>query len=220
MWEGFSLRWYYELWQSSEIWHALSNSLIVAFCSAFLSITMALLYVFYGTARMVQQLYLTFFASLATPEIVLAVGLLNLFSLAAIPLGLLSLIVGHTLLGLGYVVPIIHARYKELDKQYLEASLDLGATEGQTLRYIMIPLLRPAILAAALIVLVISLDDFIISFFCSGGATQTLPMYIFVMIRTGASPVVNALSTVLLILSSILVLLFSSLRIKKMDLLR
>ena len=118
------------------------------------------------------------------------------------------------------MVPIIHARYKELDKQYLEASLDLGATEGQTLRYIMIPLLRPAILAAALIVLVISLDDFIISFFCSGGATQTLPMYIFVMIRTGASPVVNALSTVLLILSSILVLLFSSLRIKKMDLLR
>lgn len=220
VWEGFSLRWYYELWFSTEIWHALCNSLIVAFSAAFLSISMALLYVFYGTVRMVNQLYLTFYASLATPEIVLAVGLLNLFSLCFIPLGLLTLIVGHTLLGLGYVVPIIHARYQELDKQYLEASLDLGASEAQALRYVMIPLLKPAIMAAALIVLVISLDDFIISFFCSGGATQTLPMYIFVMIRTGASPIVNALSTVLLILSSVLVVTFSSLHIKKMDLLR
>jgi len=220
VWEGFSLKWYTHLWHSPEIWHVLCNSLIVAFSAAFLSITMAVLYVFYGTRRMVQQLYITFYASLATPEIVLAVGLLNLFTLFSIPIGLLTLIIGHTLLGLGYVIPIIHARYQELDKQYMEASLDLGASPGQTLRYVMIPLLKPALLASALIVLVISLDDFIISFFCSGGATQTLPMYIFVMIRSGASPVVNALSTVLLLLSSVLVLLFSSLHIKKMDLLR
>lgn len=219
-WEGFSLRWYYELWRSSEIWHALANSFIVAFSAVFLSSTMAVLYVFYGTQRIIKKLYITFYASLATPEIVIAVGLLSLFSLFAIPLGLTTLIAGHTLIGLGYVVPIVHARYQELDKQYMEASLDLGATEGQTLRYIMIPLLRPALLASGLLVLVLSLDDFIISFLCSGGATQTLPIYIFVMIRSGATPVVNALSTLLLLLSSILVLIFSSLHIKKMDLLR
>ena len=220
VWGGFSSRWYQELLHSPEIWNALVNSLIVAACAVTLSLTMGVLYVFYGTQKIVQRLYVTFFAGLATPEIVIGVGLLSLFSLLSIPLGLTTLIAGHTLIGLGYVIPILYARYEELDKQYMEASLDLGATQAQTLRYVMIPLLRPALLAAGLIVFVISLDDFIISFFCSGGATQTLPIYIFVMIRSGATPVVNALSTVLLLLSSILVLIFSSLSIKRMELLR
>lgn len=220
IWQGFSLRWYHELWHSPQVWDALTNSFIIATSAVVLSVGMSLLYVFYGTTTMVNYLYLTFYASLATPEIVLAVGLLSFFSFFALPMGLVMLIAGHTLLGLGYAIPIIHARYQELDKQYLEASLDLGASEGQTLWYIMIPLLRPALLAAALIVFVLSLDDFIISFLCSGGSTQTLPIYIFVMIRSGATPVVNALSTVLLVFSSILVLVFSSLHYKKWDLLQ
>lgn len=219
-WQGFSFIWYRQLWQSPEVWNALTNSLLVAVSAAFLSITLALLYVFYSAHAKMDRYYITFLVSLATPEIVIAVGLLMLFSFLYIPLGLTTLIAGHTLIGLGYSVPIIHARYKELDRQYMEASLDLGASQGQTLRYIMIPLLRPALLACLLLVLVLSLDDFIISFLCSGGSTQTLPIYIFVMIRSGASPMVNALSTMMLIISSILVLLFSSLHIKKMDLLR
>ena len=84
----------------------------------------------------------------------------------------------------------------------------------------MVPLLMPALMAAGLLVFILSLDDFIISFFCSGGSTQTLPIYIFVMIRSGATPIVNALSTILLVVSSLLVLLFSSLKIKKMDFLQ
>ena len=219
-WQGFSFIWYRQLWQSPEVWHALTNSLIVAASAAFLSISIALLYVFYGQQAKVDRYYILFLISLATPEIVIAVGLLMLFSFFYIPLGLTTLIAGHTLIGLGYSIPIIQARYQELDRQYMEASFDLGASPGQTLRYVMIPLLRPALLACLLLVLVLSLDDFIISFLCSGGSTQTLPIYIFVMIRSGASPMVNALSTIMLILSSILVLLFSSLRIKKMDLLR
>lgn len=220
VWEGFSLKWYYALWQSSDIWQALQNSLIVAFSTVFLSLLMGILFVFYGTRTFLGKFFIMFYASLATPEIVLAVGLLSLLSFFSVPLGLPALIAGHTLIGLGYVVPILHARYMELDKRYLEAALDLGATEGLALRKVMVPLLMPAIMASALLVFVLSLDDFIISFFCSGGTTQTLPIYIFVMIRAGASPVVNALSTMLLIISSLLVLLFSSLKIKKTDLLQ
>ena len=219
-WESFSLKWYYALWESDQIWHALTNSLIVASASVILSLLIGLFFVFFGKRSFLGKFFLMFYASLATPEIVLGVGLLSLFSFFSIPLGLTTLIAGHTLIGLGYVVPILHSRYQELDKQYMEASLDLGATQAQTLTRVMVPLLRPALLAAGLLVFVLSLDDFIISFFCSGGSTQTLPIYIFVAIRSGATPMVNALSTILLVVSSLLVLIFSSLKIKKTDLLQ
>jgi spermidine/putrescine transport system permease protein len=220
VWEGFSLKWYQALWASRDIWLALKNSLIVAASSVLLSLTLGLLFVFYSTRNFLGRFFVMFYASLAVPEIVLAVGLLTLFSFFSVPLGLMTLIAGHTLIGLGYVVPILSSRYKELDRKYLEAALDLGASEGQTLARVMIPLLLPSLMAAGLLVFVLSLDDFIISFFCTGGSTQTLPIYIFVMIRSGATPIVNALSTILLVVSSLLVLLFSSLKIKKTDLLK
>lgn len=220
VWEGFSLHWYQELWRSSDIWNALQNSLIVACSSVVLSLTLGLFFVFYSPRNILSRFFVMFYASLAIPEIVLAVGLLSLFSFFAIPLSLTTLIAGHTLIGLGYVVPILRARFAELGPQYMEAAMDLGATEGQALRRIIVPMILPALLAAALLVFVLSLDDFLISFFCSGGSTQTLPIYIFVMIRSGATPVVNALSTILLLVSSLLVLIFSSLKIKKMEFLQ
>jgi spermidine/putrescine transport system permease protein len=220
-WSSFSLRWYHELFASAEIWDALSNSLIVAFSAVALSLTMGVLLVFYSAqSRFFNKAFLLFYGNLAIPEIVLAVGLLSFIVFVSAPLGLSSLIAGHTLIGLGYVVPIIYSRFIELDDRYTEASLDLGATQGQTLIKVILPLLWPALVAAALLVFIISLDDFVLSFFCAGASTQTLPMYIFSMIRSGASPVVSALSTVLLVVSSILVLIFSSLQIKKSDLLR
>lgn len=218
-WEGFSLRWYKELLSSTELLAALKNSLIVAFSSVFLSVTLGLLCVFYSAKSRLSNFFVLFYLSLAVPEIVLAVGLLSLFSWCAVPLGLTTLIAGHTLIGLGYAIPILHNRFAELDPRLIEASMDLGATQAQTFWRIIVPLLAPALLAAALLVFVVSIDDFIVSFFCSGASEQTLPIYIFVLIRSGATPVVNALSTVLLVVSSFLVLLFSLLNIKKMDIL-
>ncbi|MCZ6913270.1 MAG: ABC transporter permease, partial [Rickettsia endosymbiont of Ixodes persulcatus] len=210
---GFSLRWYRELFASTEIWEALLNSLIVAVSAVTLSITMGMLLIFYSpNNRFFNKLFLMFYGNLAIPEIVIAVGMLSFFSYLSVPLGLTTLIAGHTILGLGYVVPILHSRYSELSGKYTEASLDLGATRGQTLLKIIMPLLSPALLASALIVFIISLDDFVISFFCSGAASQTLPIYIFSMIRVGASPVVSALSTLLLLASSVLVIAYSSLQ--------
>jgi spermidine/putrescine transport system permease protein len=215
-WLGFTTKWYADLFSSVEVWDAFGNSLIVAFSSVFLSLTLGSLLIFFGSRERVQKMLVFFYGSLAMPEIVLAVGLLSLFSFFAVPLGASTLIAGHTLLGLGYVVPILYARFAELDVSLIEASYDLGATQRQTFFSIVVPLLAPAMIAAGLLVFIISLDDFIISFFCAGASMQTLPLYIFAVIRTGASPMVNALSTILLLTSSFFVLLFSFLQIKKM----
>lgn len=207
-WHGFTLAWYYELFESPEIWFALRNSLIVAVSSACLAVSMGVLAV-YSWGHRYAGFFSSFYAAVLIPEVVVAVGLLSIFALFHIPLGLTTLIVGHTLLGLGFVIPIIHTRFLELDKHLIEASLDLGASHWQTFWQVIVPILRPSIGAAALLVLIISFDDFLISFFCTGSYSQTLSLYIFAMIRAGINPSINALSTLMLALSSLLVLLFS-----------
>lgn len=214
-WLGFTTDWYTALFSSTEVWHALKNSLLIAWSSVFLSLTIGSMLIFFGSRDVVRRLLLLFYGSLAMPEIVLAVGLLSLFSFLAIPLGATTLIAGHTLLGLGYVIPILHGRFIELDVSLIEASYDLGATKRQAFFSIVLPLLAPALIAAGLLVFIISLDDFIISFFCAGASVQTLPLYIFTVIRTGSSPMINALSTIMLMVSSLFVLLFSLLQVKK-----
>ena len=217
IWGGISTRWYQELFESVEVLQALKNSLIVAFSTVVLSLVMGVLLVVYSARGRLNKLFGLFYGSLATPEIVLAAGLLSLFSFFSISLGLVTLIAGHTLIGLGYVVPMIYDRFMAIDYRLTEASLDLGATRAQTIIHVIIPLLVPTMLASGLLVFIISLDDFIIAFFCAGASVQTLPMYIFAVLRSGVSPIVNALSVMLLLVSSILVLLFSLLNVKKAE---
>jgi len=215
-WVGFSLRWYRELAISAEIWEATKNSLIVAGSAVFLSVTLGLFFVMWCSQQRRGNYLLSFFyPNLVVPEIVIAVGLLSLFVFLNVPLGIPSLIVGHTLLGFGYAVPIIYTRFNVLDKRLIEASLDLGATHRQTFVKIVLPLLMPAIVSASLLVFILSLDDFLMAFFCGGTSAQTLSLYIFSMIRSGVSPVVNALATVMLVVSSLLVMVFCSIKTKE-----
>ncbi len=216
-WGGFSLHWYRELFQSTDLLHALYNSLIVACVSMVLSILLAVLFIFFRPKNKFNNLLPLFYGGLAAPEVVLAVGLLTLFYFLMVPLGLTTIIAGHTLVGLGYTIPIIQSRFEELDTRYTEASMDLGASQFQTLWRVIVPLLYPALIASGLLVFIVSLDDFVIAFFTSGAATQTLPMYIFSMIRSGATPVVNALSVFLLVISSLVVMMFSWLQMSKAD---
>jgi len=213
-WQGFTLSWYRDLIASEEVAEAIKNSMIVAFSAVFLSITMAVFYVFYGLGNFLNRLTIIFYGSLVAPEIVLATCLLSVFSFLTMPLGIPALIAGHTLLGLAYVVPIIKSSYEEIDNKLIEASMDLGATESQTFYKIIVPILLPSIMSGALLIMIISLDDFFISFFCSGAETLTLPMYIFSQVRTGATPIVNAISTLLMVVSSLLILLLTSFKIK------
>lgn len=214
-WVGFTTEWYEILWHTPDIWNALYTSFIVATSAVFLSLSMSALCIFFGTRGYVVRMLALSYVNLAIPEIVLAVGLMSFFYFFKVQLGLTTLIAAHTVLGLGYVIPIIYDRYNELDQRYVEASLDLGASPWQTFRLIVLPLLYPSLFASALLVFIISFDDFLLSFFCAGGDTQTLPMYIFALIRTGASPEVSALSTLLLTASSLAVFVFLSLQVKR-----
>lgn len=214
-WQSFSLTWYYTLFRSPEIWRAFYNSLVIALSATALSLGMSVGLIYYQVMgeRLSWTLKL-FYGNIIIPEIVLAVGLLSLLSFLFVPLGITTLIIAHTVLGLGYAVPIIYTRFLELDKRIIDSALDLGATRQQAFFTVTLPLLKPALIAAGLLIFILSFDDFILSFFCAGSEAQTLSLYIFSMIRSGISPVVNALSTFLLLLSSILVLVFCSLTTK------
>jgi len=208
-WEGFTLKWYHELFRAAHLWASFLNSLIVAISSTAISLTMGTFLIFYAAqgGRIGKFLNL-FYANLVIPETVLAVGLLGFFTLVSIPLGLITLILAHTVLGLGFVIPIVYARFVELDYRMTEASLVLGAIPVQTFFKVTLPLMRPSLFVAGLLIFVISFDDFVLSYFCAGSTSQTLSLFILSMLRSGISPMVNALSAVLLLFSSILVLLF------------
>lgn len=216
-WHGFTFNWYTQLLHSQEIWQALKNSLIVASASTLLSIFFGIMVV-YGAKKYLAYVSQMFYVPILVPEIVISVGFLYLFSTLKIPLGLPSLIVAHTLLGLAFTVPLLHTRFAEMNIHIVEASLDLGASEWQTLLRVILPHLMPAIISAALLAWIISFDDFLISFFCAGSASQTLPLYIYARVRVGVSPLINAISTVMLITSLILVATYSYLNLKSKDL--
>jgi spermidine/putrescine transport system permease protein len=208
-WTAFTLKWYRELIHSVYLWKAFANSLLIAISSTLISVLMGIFLMFFVAqgGRVGKYLNL-FYGSVIIPETVLGVSLLGFFSLVSISLGLTTLIVGHTVLGLGFVIPLVYARYLELDDRLIEASLVLGATPIQTFFKVTLPLLRPSLITSALLVFIISFDDFILTYFCAGSSVQTLSLYILSMIRSGISPVVNALSALLLFISSIMVLLY------------
>lgn len=212
-WTGFTLDWYRQLFRATYLWHAFANSLIVAISATLISLGAGIGLIFYRVqgGRIGKALGM-FYGNLIIPETVLAVSLLSFFTMIHIPLGLTTLILAHSVLGLGFVVPIVYARFRELDYTLTEASLALGATQLQTFFKVTLPLLRPTLIMTALLVFILSFDDFILSYFCAGSTAQTLSLYILSMIRTGVSPVVSALSSILLFLSSLLVLLVFSLK--------
>ena len=157
------------------------NSLIVAVCSTAISLTIGVLLIFYAAqGGRVGKFLVLFYGNLVIPETVLAVSLLGFFTLISIPLGLTTLVLAHTVLGLGFVIPIIYARFLELDYRMTEASLVLGATPMQTFFKVTLPLLRPSLIVTGLLIFIISFDDFILSYFCAGSTSQTLSLLYFI----------------------------------------
>jgi len=212
-WKGFTWRWYKHFFSSPEILDALYTSLIVAFFSMLVSVVVGTCYVFAGRWFKQSVFSNLFYLNVILPDIILAVGVLSIFTFLHIPLGYASLIVGHSLIGLGFVIPIVKARFEELDPELTEASLDLGAGHAQTFIRVILPLLFPALIASGLLVFTLSLDDFLIAFFCSSPNVQTLSVYVYSMIKTCIDPSINAVSTCLLLVSSIMVLLLSAFKV-------
>ena len=214
-WAGFTTHWYQELFQASELWHSFFNSLVIALGSACISLAMGVLLIFYrASGGKIGRFLSLFYGNLVIPETVLAIGLLGYFTTLNIPLGISTLIAAHTVLGLGFVIPVLYTRYLSLDPKLTEASLDLGASPLQTFFKVTLPMLRPSMIATGLLVFIISFDDFILSYFCSGAQIKTFSLYLLAMLRSGLSPVVNALSAIMLLFSCGLVTLFFSPKIR------
>lgn len=204
LWKGFTLDWYLKLLGNRLLWEAVRNSLIIAGATALLStvlgtMTALALHRNRVPGRMLVEglLYLP----LVLPDIVLGVGALVLFTALGMQLGLTTVLAAHVGTSISYVVMVLRARLADMDQNLEDAARDLGATPWQTMRHVTLPLLAPAILAGALLAFTLSLDDFILSFFTAGPGATTLPLRIYGMVKTGLTPEVNALSTVLLLLT-------------------
>jgi spermidine/putrescine transport system permease protein len=204
------MRWYAKIFNTPEILDALYVSLIVAVISTILSLLIGTCFV---VASRWWAMNFIFYPNVVLPDIALAIGILSLFAFFKVPLGYGSLIAGHTLIGLGFVVPIVRSRFVELDPLLTEASLDLGASSGQTFWRVLVPLLRPSLLASALIVFTLSLDDFLIAFFCSSPKIQTLSIYVYAQMKETVDPSINAISVLLLAFSSLVALVLCSMKV-------
>ncbi len=203
-WEGFTLDWYRRLAGEREIWDAVRNTLVVgvgATAVATLLGTLAGLAVHRWPGRL-QRVHLTLLsAPLVMPEILMGMGLLLTFVALAVPLGLFTIFLAHVTFSLGYVATVVLARLQDFDWQLIEAAQDLGASPWAATRRVLLPLLAPGIAAGALLAFTLSVDDFVITFFVAGPGSTTLPLRIYSMIKHGSPPLINALSTLLLVLT-------------------
>lgn len=207
-WEGLSLRWYHELFfNSRDLWNAFGNSVLIALTSASLSTvlgTLGAIGIYWYNFRFKKYVQITSFLPLILPEIIIGVSLLILFSAVGLKLGLLTIFIAHVTFNLPYVLLIVSSRLDEFDHSIIEAAYDLGAREIDALFRVIVPVSMPGIIAGFLVSITLSLEDFVITFFVAGPGASTLPLHIYSMIRFGVSPVINALSVVLIAGSIIL----------------
>jgi spermidine/putrescine transport system permease protein len=203
VWEGFSLQWYRAAVNDRQLAEGLVNSLIIAVVAALLSTVIGTLAA-YGIWRQRSPILSgTLYLSLVTPEIVSGISLLALFQWAFrflhLRLGLHTIILAHVAFSIAYVAIVISARLRNYDRTLEEAAMDLGATEWHAFSRVTLPSLAPAIAAAGLLALVVSFDDYVITSLVAGVDSETLPMVIYAMARRGVSPVVNAVSALIVV---------------------
>ena len=207
VWKGFSLRWYPELFADSAVMAGLRNTVIVATTATVLATVLGTLMAV-GIHRYTKGGLVRAFAIAPAllPDLLLGIGILSVFSLLGLTLGLHSVIMAHTVFAMAFVTAIVLARLAHLDPSLEEASRDLGATATRTFLRVTLPQLAPGIVAGALLAFTLSLDEFVIAFFTSAPTTPTLPITIYSMVRFGVTPEINALATVLLLVSVVTVI--------------
>jgi spermidine/putrescine transport system permease protein len=203
-WEGFSLRWYARLLDEGQIWQALENSLLIALAATAASTvlgTTAALALHRYRSRLQNAHYALIFTPLVVPEVLTGISLLLLFVAVGLDLGLFTIFIAHVTFCISYVTMVVLGRLQDFDFAMIEAAQDLGAGWWTTTWRVLIPLLAPGIAAGALLAFTLSMDDFVISFFVAGPGSTTLPIRIYSMIKHGSPPLINALSTILLVVT-------------------
>lgn len=219
VWEGFSLKWYEELFRDRDLREALINSLILAALSCSLA-------VFIGTTgalgmqraessrsvsakqqkknRMNDLIGYFSMLPIMIPEIILGMVFLSVFSLMGLPFGMVTLVIAHTTFCVPYVYSMVKARLVGMDKSLEEAALDLGASPVRVFFDVTLPMIMPAILSGVMLSFAMSFDDVVISIFVTGPKVNTLPVKIYTKIKTGVTPQINALATVMLAITVML----------------
>lgn len=209
LWNRFSMKWYDAALRDPQLAESTWNSLSIAFAATLLSTAIGTLTSYALWKRRSRVISGTLYVSLVTPEIVMGVSLLAffqwIFRYAGLHMGMHTVIAAHTMFCIAYVTIVISARLRTMDATLEDAALDLGATEWQTFRKVTLPLLFPAIAGAGLLAFTISFDDYVITSMVAGVDSETLPMVIYALARRGANPVVNAISTMIVVGLGILI---------------
>ncbi|MCA1951222.1 MAG: ABC transporter permease [Spirochaetota bacterium] len=202
-WTGFSLVWYEKLFFSSQdLWRAFGNSALIALASAATATvigTLGAIGVNWYDFKLKKYIQGITFLPMILPEIIIGVSLLIFFAGVGLKLGLFTIYIAHTTFNLPFVYLMVMARLDEFDYSIIEAAHDLGANERQTLLKVIIPMSMPGIVSGFLTAVTLSLEDFVITFFVSGPGSTTLPLYVYSAIRFGVSPVINALSVIMIL---------------------
>lgn len=209
VWTGFTFDWYVSLISDDQIIDAVKNSLIIATITTVIAGILGTLaalafnrYQFPGK----KMLDFLFYIPVVIPDIVVGVSLLVLYGWLDVTLGIKTVIPGHVAITTSYVMLVVLSRLQGFDTRFEEAAKDLGANEWHTFWKVTFPLIFPGILAGAMLAFTISLDEFVISYFTTGPASNTLPVLVYSMVRMGVSPEINALSTILILLIVVMVL--------------
>ncbi len=217
-WEGFSLRWYAQAFADPALREATLNSLLIGGAATILATSLGTLCAYALWKQKSKAVSSTLYLSLMTPEIVTGVALLAfyqwLFHLLNLQLGMMTVILAHVSFCLAYVVIVVISRLRTMDGTLEEAALDLGATELRAFYLVTLPQLTPAIVSAALLAFTISFDDFVITSMVAGVDSETLPMVMYATARRGVSPVLNAVSTIIVFGLGVFILLSERLQAK------
>jgi len=225
VWEGFTTKWYGALLHDSAALSATKNTLQLALVSTGIATLLGSLLAF-GLTRIDfpgrkifdRVLYVPVFV----PDIILATSLLLFYSLVgsfipALELGMTTMILGHVTFQISFVAIVVRARLAGLDPALEEAARDLGAGEWKTFLHVTLPLMLPGVLAGAMLAFTLSLDDFIVSFFTSGPGSTTLPILIYSSVKRGLTPDINALATLIILISVLATISLTWLQKNKQD---
>lgn len=209
-WGGFTLKWYRELWDNEAIRSAAKNSLGIAVFTTIFSTalgTAAALGLRDASKRVRRISEPLLVLPIVLPDIIIGVALLRLFSAMKLELGFWTICLAHLVFCTSYVVVLVRARLSGLDRSLEEAAADLGATPWATFWLVTLPQIAPAVLAGGLLVLTLSLDDYLVTSFVAGVGDTTLPIQIYSMIRKKITPEINAICTVLMAITTAVIAL-------------
>lgn len=208
-WTGFTLHWYQRLLERHDIIDGLVKSVTVGLSSTALSTVLGTLMAlalarhrFRGRSFIEALLYVP----IVTPEIVVGISLLILYVLVDWPLGLTTITIAHVAFNISFVTVVVHARLQGMDGSLEEAAMILGADEITAFWRVTVPQLWPGILSGAMLAFTMSFDDYVITSFVSGTGAQTLPIVVYTMVRKNIEPSINAISTIVLVVTTVLLL--------------